>query len=787
MKRHFLRIHFIIAFILLGGYSISSQVLFVRELLVVFYGNELCLGSIFAIWLSGVGLGAFLSGRIISQIRDKLRFFLIVQMAMCLLLPIQVYLIRMLRGGFEVLPGEDISFVYMLYGTIISVLPFSILLGFAFPFACRIFIRKEEKAALGIGWVYVFESIGSVLGGLILTFYLILYFHSFEIISILSLALLTNCLLLSVLTSSKVNRYAMGSLSLTLICVYSFLMVIKIDGINNASIHKRWSTLNKDIDLLESADSRYQNISVAYKDGQFSLFGNGKYITSFPNEYKASAFAHLVLLQHPCPRKVLLVGGGASGVIREMLQHPITELDYVELDPKLISIIKEYLPLKDKEALMDERVRVFYTDARYFIKKSQNTYDMIVLNLPDPSTALVNRFYTIEFFKEASRILKKDGIFVTGVSSAANYIGDETGDYIGSVYHSLYRVFPFVLVTPGDTNYFFASSSPNVFSSEIEVLCSRYDERHIESKYFSRYHLKMLFPPERVRFIEKSLSEKRDIPLNTDTRPVTYFYNLILWDLFSKEKGKLSSFQMLHKLNLIWFIFPLVFFLIIRVSYIKIKRGRIRKDLRFNCLFAIGTTGFAGMSLEIALIFAFQNIYGYVYQMIGLIVAGFMAGLAFGGWATNRMILGKERNFIMLLAVFEIFLSIYAFILPYIFRLCFYGGSHNKVFIFYPEYLFFLLVGLAGILTGLQFPLVCKIMLTLGGDPGKIAGSVDSLDHIGAFAGALLTGTVFISLLGIDQTCFLTGVINMVSFTLLVLYIFQKDTYNTYRELKLGE
>ncbi len=773
MKNTFLRLHFVIAFILLGGYSISSQVLFVRELLVVFYGNELCLGIIFAIWLSGVSLGAFLSGRIILRIRDKLRFFLILQIAMCLLLPIQVYLIRMLRGFFEVLPGESLSFVSMVYSTIISVLPFSVLLGFAFPFACKIFIRKEEKAALGIGRVYVFESIGSVLGGLVLTFYLILYFHPFEIISILSLVLLTNCLLLSVLSGSKINRYAMGALCLTLIIVYGFLMVIKVDEMNNSSIHKRWSALNKDIDLLESADSRYQNISVAYKDGQFCIFGNGQYITSFPEEYRSSAFAHLVLLEHPCPKEVLLVGGGVSGVIREMLKHPITELHYVELDPKLIRIIKKYLPLKDKEALIDERVRVFYTDGRHFIKESQNKYDMIVLNLPDPSTALVNRFYTIDFFKEALRILKKDGVFVTGISSAANYIGDETGDYIGSVYHSLCSVFPFVLVTPGDNNYFFASSSPNIISSEIEVFCSRYDERHIESKYFSRYHLRMLFPPDRTRFIEKSLREKRDIPLNTDQRPITYFYNLILWDVFSKEKGRLSSFQMLHKINLTWFIFPLVFFLIIRVIYITIRRGRLNKDLRFNCMFAIGTTGFAGMSLEITLIFALQNIYGYVYQMIGLIVAGFMAGLALGGWAINRMMLGKDRNFIKLLTAFEISLSLYALILPYIFEWCFYGDSQNKALLFHSEYLFFYLIGLAGVLTGLQFPLVSKIMLTLGDDPGKIAGAVDSLDHLGAFTGAILTGTVFIPLLGIEQTCFLTGVINIVSVTLLAIYIFQ--------------
>ncbi|MDY6854029.1 MAG: hypothetical protein SWO11_04875 [Thermodesulfobacteriota bacterium] len=530
--------------------------------------------------------------------------------------------------------------------------------------------------------------------------------------------------------------------------------------------------LNTDIDLLESVDSRYQNISVAYRDGQFCIYGNGQYITSFPKEYRSAGFGHLVLLEHPCPKEVLLIGGGLSGVIREMLKHPITELHYVELDPKLLEIIKKYLPLKDKEALVDERVRVFNTDGRHFIKESKYTYDIIVLNLPDPSTALVNRFYTTDFFKEAVRILNKDGVFVTGVSSASNYIGDQTGDYSGSVYHSLCSVFPFVLVTPGERNSFFASSSPNIISSDIKVLSARYDDRHIESQYFSGYHLRMLLPPDRVRFIEKKLKKKRDVPLNTDKRPITYFYNLILWDVFSKEKGGLSFFQVLDKINPTWFIIPLVIFLIIRIIYITIRRESLRKDLRFNCLLAIGTTGFAGMSLEITLIFALQNIYGYVYHMIGLIVAGFMAGLALGGWAANNMIHVKDRNFVKLLTVFEISLALYALFLPYIFEWCFYGESQNKASLFYSEYLFFSLIGLAGLLTGLQFPLICKILLTLGDDPGKISGSVDSLDHLGAFTGALLTGTVFLPLLGIDQTCLLTAVINLVSVILLIIYMF---------------
>ncbi|MFH1624772.1 MAG: fused MFS/spermidine synthase [Pseudomonadota bacterium] len=774
MKTFLFRLHLIIAFILLGLYALSAQVLFIREFLVVFYGNEICLGVIFASWLAGIALGSFVGSRVTDSFRDSLKVFLYVQAAICLLLPIQIYLTRIIRGFFEVSSGEYLPFLNMVHSTLLSILPLSSLIGFSFPLACKIFINKEETAASSIGWVYILESIGSVTAGLVLTFYLIVYFQSFEIITILSVTVLANCLGLSVLSSSKGTRLSLGALCLSLLLIFTFLLVsTNIERINNSSVQSRWRTLNKGIELIESTDSRYQNVSVTYRDGQFSIFGNGQFITDFPDEYRSATFAHLILSEHPHPEEVLLIGGGAGGVIREMLKHPISVLHYVELDPQLISMVRKYLPAEDKEALRDKRVNVFYTDGRYFVKKSQKKYDVIVLNVPDPLTAMLNRFYTSDFFREARRILKKDGVLVTGVSSAPNYIGEEIGDYSGSVYHALLSVFPFVLVTPGDINYFFATSSPNTITSDTHILSSRYADRHIESRHFSRYHFEMLLPPDRVKFIERALREKKNVPVNTDLKPITYFYNLILWDIYSGERGKVRLFKILHQIDLWWFMVPLVVFLLARVIYIVIKRDSLDTHLKFNCLLAIGTTGFAGMSLEIILIFAFQNIYGYIYWMIGLIVAAFMAGLALGGWGMNRMIAREHERWAEVLTVVEACLFVYAFALPYMIgRFCAWGGQNGGVVI--PSaYLFISLVGLVGVLTGLEFPLVSKIALGQEKEPGRVAGVINSFDHVGAFLGALLTGTIFVPLLGIKETCFLIGALNMGSTILLLVYVTQ--------------
>lgn len=109
---------------------------------------------------------------------------------------------------------------------------------------------------------------------------------------------------------------------------------------------------------------------------------------------------HLSLLQHPAPRKVLLVGGGFQGAIDEILKHDVGEIYYLELDPKLIEVSQNYLLSQTRKNLQNPKVKIIPIDARYFLRETENKFDLIISNLPDPSTALLNRFYSQEFFKK---------------------------------------------------------------------------------------------------------------------------------------------------------------------------------------------------------------------------------------------------------------------------------------------------------------------------------------------------------------------------------------------------
>jgi spermidine synthase len=387
---------------------------------------------------------------------------------------------------------------------------------------------------------------------------------------------------------------------------------------------------------------------------------------------------------------------------------------------------------------------------------------------------MLNRFYTKEFFEEIRRILKKGGLMVTGMSSTVNYIGEEVGVYSGSLYRTLHDVFDHVMVTPGDRNYFFASFEPGITTTDSGVLANRYEERGISSAFFSPALFGALLPRERLTFIEESLKSREDLTLNSDGRPITYFHHLRLWEIFSGREGGGASFYSLIPKGATWYWIALFGFLVVRVLYVSFRGRAASGVLRFNCLLAMLTTGLAGMAMEIVLIFSFQNVYGYVYQKVGLIVAFFMFGLALGGFLMNRLISRGAARWVSVLTGLEALILIYVLGLPFVLDL-----SSSLSFLHEGrvtlEAVFAALVAVAGFLTGVEFPLVSKIILAEGEELERAAGSVDAFDHLGACIGALLTGTVLVPVLGVFQSCALIAALKGASLVLLLFYLVQSN------------
>jgi len=792
--------------VFVGCYATIAQVLIIREFLVVFFGSELCIGIILGTWLFGVATGAVTGGKIAGRFKNHLSAFIIVLVLMCAILPLELVLIRVLRLILNVPAGQYIPMLSLLFSSICIITPFSFTIGLNFPIGCKVIRGFTRVSAADIGFVYILESIGSLIGGLLFTFVLITRFQPLTITLIFICILLLNLYLMLQSFDKGFSKKAGSLVCLSLFFVTVILLVSGVvNRVDNYFINVRWRSANPDIKLLESIDSRYENIVIGVRDNQFSVFGNGQYNFAFPEEYENAQIAHLVMTQHPDPKRVLLIGGGMGGLIREMLKHPIEELDYVELDPALTESIKKYLLPEEKEALTDKRVKIFHADGRYYVKraKAEKKYDLIFVNIPDPSTAFLNRFYTVQFFQEGNDILADKGVFAIEISSAVNYMGEEVGNYTGSIYQTLRSVFPYVIISPGQTNYYFASNSYDTATFDIRTLTNRYVERGVKSEYFSEYVFNTLLQPEMVKSVADKIESRKELIVNTDAKPVTYFLNLMLWDKLTGSKWG-GILQWLKNSHVKTFLIPVFIFIVCRFAYVTVFRRSPDVQQRFNSIAAIATTGFAGMALEIILIFAFQNIYGYVYESIGLIIAVFMFGLALGGGTSNRLILQrtsgnvldtlrrrqyffatkiqshketpeetggqKEMDWIKIFVVLESVIVAYACIMPLIL-------SQLSSLFFDSEYLFMILVVITGVLVGLEFPIAGKLYLMRKGELGATAGTIDSADHAGACIGALLTGVLFIPLFGISGSCVIIAALNLVSLLFFLHLYYQKKKF----------
>lgn len=121
--------------------------------------------------------------------------------------------------------------------------------------------------------------------------------------------------------------------------------------------------------------------------------------------------AHPILFTHPNPERVLVVGGGDGGVIREIMKHPkVKKAVLVDIDGKVIEYSKKYLPTIACE-LDNPRVEVIVNDGFMHIHDHKNTYDVIMVDSTEPVGPAANLF-TRGFYQGIYEALKEDGIFV---------------------------------------------------------------------------------------------------------------------------------------------------------------------------------------------------------------------------------------------------------------------------------------------------------------------------------------------------------------------------------------
>jgi spermidine synthase len=749
--------YFILGLILIGFTSMTAQIVLMRELMVVFYGNELSLGITLAGWLFWVAMGSWGIGRFfVERIRNKLAFFIFAEFLLAFFLPLTIFATSAIPVILNTSPGEIIGLVPMVYSSLAILAPICLLSGFLFVLGCRIYSAKDREGAEQIGYVYVFEAIGATSGGLLSSLLLIRILPPLYIMLGIGLLNLGVAFSLSGFLEEKKTFFLLPTFILILLGLAIFSSG-KVKDLHQASLGLRWKTYH----LLTSRNSIYGNITVTRKDNGYSFFSNGLYDFTVPDEFTSERIAHFALLEHPEPRKVLLIGGGVSGVLKEILKHPVEKVDYLELDPLMVVLAKEYLSSTKEYALNDERVEVRIIDGRLFVRRTSDKYDLIIVNLPDPFTAQINRFYTVEFFKAAERILKDEGILFFGITSSPNYIGEEQRNLLISLNESLNRVFAEVRVIPGDTNYFLGCKRKGILTLNYKRLMERLNERKVEAKYVREYYLASELSEERINYLQGKLMPLPKIMLNYDFRPISYYYDMVLWS--AQFKSTLAKIFKRISPNVIYVTAILIYCTILLPIWLRKSIDEVRP---VAVLTAVATTGFAEMTFQVITLLSFQIIYGYVYYKLSIILTSFMIGLILGGWWVTKIIEKGKGNFLNFVEA-QICICIYPLILPLIF-LGFAGSSGKFITYLGSSIILPFLPIIAGFIGGFQFPLANKLYLQSKGGLVRAAGLTYGLDLLGSCLGALLVSVFLLPILGIPAVCLLVALLNLVSLVLLL-------------------
>lgn len=122
---------------------------------------------------------------------------------------------------------------------------------------------------------------------------------------------------------------------------------------------------------------------------------------------------HPAMLSHPEPRTVLIVGGGEGATLREVLKHPTVERAVmVDIDGELVEVAKRHMPEWHQGAFEDSRTVLIIDDARAYLERTQDTYDVIIIDLTDPvgEDNPARLLYTVEFYRLVKAHLNPGGI-----------------------------------------------------------------------------------------------------------------------------------------------------------------------------------------------------------------------------------------------------------------------------------------------------------------------------------------------------------------------------------------
>lgn len=661
-----------------GISSVVTQLLIIREFLSQFQGNEFVIALILFNWLILGGIGTLLSRWITRNFwKATVQRLGCLSLILAGLSAVQIIGIRYFRDVFFI-HGSSVGFYPTLVFIFFTIAPYCLLLGFVLPYS--LFVIRTENPDYPGTRIYIFDNLGDVSGGALFSFVLVFWVTPLKAVFFANLPLLLSVFLLfSTISQNRFAFYLGLVLTFVVLVAGIFLEPLSLVPPEGRSAYYD--------------ESRYGRIEIRKNQEQLTLFLGGIPLFGNQNLAMAEETIHYPLSQTARTKNVLLISA-EGGMMTELEKYRPASVDYVELDPKVADVQFRFGLLKRIPGL-----KVIYQDGRAYLASTSKKYDAIIVNLSEPDTFQINRFFTDRFYELAREHLNRQGVLSFAMKGFDNYLAEPQRQKLSSVYNTLKTYFKHILLLPGQKIFFLCSNQP--LDADIPALLA---EKGIHTRYIRGYYYGNL-TRERIERLNSLIDDQT--PKNTDYFPQLMRLMFLQW--FAKFSSSPTAFLMALAVLSIIYLF------------------RISSEE-----FVLFSTGWMVMGSEILVIFAFQIFFGYIYTQIGLIVTVFLAGLLPGAWFGDRLRKRSKQTLAVADGLLILLMGLLVMVLLQ-------GGYHLPA-------AFYLGVGfVVSLICGFQFPVALYLR---GGDAPAVTRTF-SADLIGAACGTLVTSVVLIPYFGI--------------------------------------
>lgn len=445
------------------------------------------------LYMSAMGLGSFISK---YMKKDLFNWFVIVEIGVGVMGGASSLILFLANLYLE-------QYQLVMYLEIIIIGTFA---GVEIPLLTRIIENDAENLRITISSIFSFDYIGGLIGSIAFPLLLLPHLGYFSTAFLMGSMNILAAILIVFKYSDRIKKavvFRISTIVLFILMMFGAVFSENISDFIEGGLYRDR--------VVFSEQTPYQHIVITKHKDDLRLFIDGNVQFCSLDEYRYhEALVHIPMSQAAKKDRVLILGGGDGMAVRELLKYEETQITLVDLDAEMIRICSENKNISElnENSLQSPRLTIINDDAYRYLEESDEIFDVIIVDLPDPNNESLNKLYTNIFYRLCSNALTDDGILV--VQSTSPYYATEAFWCINETLESEgFYVKPYHLQVPAFGDWGFNMASKKELGNDFEIT--------VHTKYLNEDNIDALFA-----FGKDEMAD--NVEINSLSKPVLIQY-----------------------------------------------------------------------------------------------------------------------------------------------------------------------------------------------------------------------------------------------------------------------